>query len=157
MTAEPGVVVRGAAPDDVPELIGLVRDHAAFERAAPPHPQLGIRLPGLLFGPAPRLRAFVAATPDGLVGYATASREVQTWQATDFVHLDCLFVAATHRGSGTGRLLLGAVVDFARSEGVAEVQWQTPQWNTDAARFYDRQGATSSLKFRYSLPVTVTL
>jgi len=153
VTAEPRVVVRGAIAADIPELVDLITDHAAFERAAPPHPELSIRLPGLLFGPAPRLHAFVAAAPGGLVGYATASREVSTWRGTDFMHLDCLFVAATHRGSGTGRLLIDAVTGFARAEGVDELQWQTPQWNTDAARFYDRLGARFSAKLRYSLPL----
>jgi hypothetical protein len=36
--------------------------------------------------------------------------------------------------------------------GDDEIQWQTPTWNTDARRFYERLGARPAEKIRYTLP-----
>ncbi|WP_052709484.1 GNAT family N-acetyltransferase [Streptomyces sp. NRRL S-495] len=87
------------------------------------------------------------------VGYASWSRAFSTWQGDDHVHLDCLFVIEPHRGEGWGRALLDAVKDAAAARGVAEVQWQTPDWNADAIRFYHRAGALGRPKVRFSLPL----
>ncbi|MGW1911840.1 N-acetyltransferase family protein [Streptomyces sp. NPDC002076] len=56
--------------------------------------------------------------------------------------------------SGTARLRdKDAVVAEARRLGLAQVQWQTPAWNEEAVRFYDRLGARATEKLRYTLPV----
>jgi GNAT superfamily N-acetyltransferase len=133
----------------------LAAQHSAYERAAPPAPDLAARLAGLLFGtPAPRLRCLVAELPGGeLVGYATCAPEISTWEGSEYLHMDCLFLAPGHRGLGLGPLLMDAVVDEARRLGLTEVQWQTPAWNEGAVRFYDRLGARAKEKLRYSLHV----
>lgn len=65
--------------------------------------------------------------------------------------MDCLYVCADARGAGVGRMLFDVVVAHARASGRAELQWQTPAWNTDAARFYRRAGAAEAAKLRYVL------
>ncbi|WP_274911488.1 GNAT family N-acetyltransferase [Streptomyces sp. WZ-12] len=147
--------VRPARVSDLPQVAQLAVEHAAYERAAPPVPDLAERLAMLLFGaPVPRLRCLVAELADGgLIGYATCSPEMSTWQAREYLHMDCLFVRSGHRSLGVGALLMAAVAGEARGLGLAEVQWQTPSWNADAARFYDRLGAHANEKYRYTLPV----
>ncbi|MGW3173637.1 N-acetyltransferase family protein [Streptomyces sp. NPDC001153] len=148
-------LVRHAGRADLPRVAELAAQHAAYERAAPPVPDLAGRLAGLLFDtPAPRLRCLVAETPDGeIVGYATCAPELSTWDGREYLHMDCLFLAPGHRGLGLGPLLVDAVVAEARRLGVPEVQWQTPAWNEGAVRFYDRLSARAKQKLRYSLPV----
>ncbi|WP_328504488.1 GNAT family N-acetyltransferase [Streptomyces sp. NBC_00457] len=147
--------VRPAEPADLPRVAELAAQHAAYERATPPAPDLAARLAGLLFGtPAPRLRCLVAELPGGeLVGYATCAPEISTWEGSEYLHMDCLFLAPGHRGLGLGPLLMDAVVDEARQLGITEVQWQTPAWNEGAVRFYDRLGARAKEKLRYTLRV----
>ncbi|MEV1082730.1 GNAT family N-acetyltransferase [Streptomyces sp. NPDC050211] len=147
--------VRSAEPADLQRVAELAAQHAAYERAAPPVPDLAVRLAGLLFGtPTPRLRCLVAELPGGeLVGYATCAPEISTWDGSEYLHMDCLFLAPGHRGLGLGPLLMDAVVDEARRLGITEVQWQTPAWNEGAVRFYDRLGARAKEKLRYSLQV----
>ncbi|GAA1185348.1 GNAT superfamily N-acetyltransferase [Kitasatospora gansuensis] len=147
--------VRSARPADLPLLVELAAEHAAYERAAPPAPDLAERLDALLFGaPVPRLHCLLAELPDGeLVGYAAAAPELSTWQGREYLHLDCLFLRPAARGAGLGVLLMDAVAGLAGQLGLAEVQWQTPDWNEGAARFYDRIGARARPKLRYSLAV----
>lgn len=147
--------VRPAVRADLPRVAELAAQHAAYERAAPPAADLAERLAVLLFDtPRPRLRCLVAELPGGEVaGYATCAPELSTWEAREYLHLDCLFLAPDHRGGGLGALLVDAVVAEARALGLTEVQWQTPVWNEGAARFYDRLGARAKEKLRYSLAV----
>ncbi|HEY9374763.1 GNAT family N-acetyltransferase [Streptomyces sp.] len=153
---DPAPRVRHARPADLPRVAELAAEHAAYEKATPPSPGLAARLDRLLFGPhPPRLRCLVAELPDGsLAGYATCAPELSTWDGVEYLHMDCLYLSAAHRGLGLGPLLMAAVEAEARTLGLAEVQWQTPTWNEGAIRFYDRLGAHAKQKLRYSLPVS---
>ncbi|WP_435974085.1 N-acetyltransferase family protein [Streptomyces sp. Qhu_M48] len=148
-------VVRHAHPEDLPGVVELIAEHAAYEKAAPPAAGLADRLGRLLFGAEPpRLRCLVAALPDGtLAGYATCAPELSTWDGAEYLHMDCLYLTETSRGHGLGPLLMAEIRAEARRLGLREIQWQTPAWNEDAIRFYDRLGATSKEKHRYSLRV----
>lgn len=60
--------VRQARPADLPRVAQLAAEHAEYERAAPPIPDLADRLHRLLFATtAPRLHCFVAECADGEV------------------------------------------------------------------------------------------
>ncbi|MEV0460088.1 GNAT family N-acetyltransferase [Catellatospora methionotrophica] len=142
-------IIRPVRPGDLPELLALIADHASYERAAPPPPGLGERLTPALFADPPKLRCLVADDAGTLAGYATWTRDFATWTGRPYTHLDCLYLAATHRGQGLGTRLLDAV---RAATGADDLQWQTPAWNTDAQRFYERQGAHPAPKIRYTLP-----
>ncbi|MFP8963972.1 GNAT family N-acetyltransferase [Streptomyces nanhaiensis] len=146
-------LVRHARPADLPRVAAPAAEHAAYENAPPPPADLPRRLEGLLFGPsAPRLRCFVAELDGGeIVGYASCAPELSTWDGAEYLHMDCLFLRDGHRGLGIGPMLVEAVLAEARALGLGQVQWQTPPWNTDAIRFYDRLGARAREKRRYSL------
>ncbi|MFE5632447.1 GNAT family N-acetyltransferase [Streptomyces sp. NPDC056543] len=146
--------VRHARPEDLDRVAELAADHAAYEKATPPAPGLADRLARLLFGPEPpRLRCLVAELPDGrLAGYATCAPELSTWDGAEYLHMDCLYLAPTERGLGLGPLFMAALRAEAEALGLPEIQWQTPTWNEGAIRFYDRLGATSKPKLRYTLP-----
>jgi hypothetical protein len=46
-----------------------------------------------------------------------------------------------------------SVIGLARKLGHHEVQWQTPQWNVGASRFYRRHGGVDQYKLRFVLGV----
>lgn len=146
------VEVRTALPRDLPALVRCVREHAAFERAAPPaatEAGLDAALFGHGAGPA-RLLGWVAVLDDAVIGYLTATRDFSTWRCMPFLHMDCLYVASGHRGRGAGAALFDALCAFAKGADIDEIQWQTPDWNHDAARFYRRLGATALGKRRFT-------
>ncbi|MGW0601910.1 N-acetyltransferase family protein [Streptomyces sp. NPDC002776] len=157
MTATASARVRHARPADLPGIAALAAEHAAYEKAVEPPADLPQRLEKLLFGQAdpPRLSVFVAELGDDLVGYASCAPEVSTWDGDEYLHMDCLFLRSGHRGLGIGPMLMAAVVADARTRGLDRIQWQTPSWNTDAIRFYDRLGARATEKLRYSLLLDV--
>ncbi|MCY0934063.1 GNAT family N-acetyltransferase [Streptomyces sp. H34-S4] len=67
--------------------------------------------------------------------------------------MDCLYLTEEARGHGLGAALMDEVAALARGLGLGHVEWQTPDWNEGAIRFYDRLRATGKPKLRYALPV----
>ncbi|MCP3757430.1 GNAT family N-acetyltransferase [Streptomyces sp. TBY4] len=147
-------VVRPARPGDLPRLVELMREHMVYERSAPRPAGLADRLGAQLFADGARLRVLLAETPHGEVaGYAACSAEFSFWEARHYLHMDCLYLAEEARGHGLGAALMDGVAALARELGLGHVEWQTPDWNEGAIRFYDRLGATGKPKLRYALPV----
>lgn len=145
--------VRRAYANDVGLLLPLCAEHAAYERLTY-SAEAGVdKLAGAL-DEKPLLYAWVATMEDAAVGYASATLDFSTLDRGTYLHMDCLFVHEGWRGHGIGRLLWGAVHAFACERGCRNIQWQTPEWNIEAARFYRRLGATEMLKRRYVLPLT---
>jgi GNAT superfamily N-acetyltransferase len=147
-------IIRHAQMVDVETLVDLCKEHADFERVAYDTNGKVASLSAALLSEVPRLYAWVAVTSDALVGYATASREYSTWSACEYLHMDCLFVRSDARGAGLGAALFRTVVAFAGDIGVPEIQWQTPDWNVDASRFYQRHGGIAKAKLRFTLDIS---
>ncbi|MEV7413813.1 GNAT family N-acetyltransferase [Streptomyces sp. NPDC089919] len=159
--------IRPAEAADLARIVELIHEHAAYERAAPPAPGLADRLAPLLFGPdraaatGPErgrdLRVLLAETGTGedrlVVGYAALATEFAFWEGRSYLHMDCLYLAEQARGHGLGAALMDGVRRYARELGLEQVQWQTPDWNADAIRFYDRLGAAGKPKLRYGWTV----
>ncbi|MGW5847724.1 N-acetyltransferase family protein [Streptomyces sp. NPDC055254] len=147
-------VVRRVRPEDLPRLVELIHEHIAYEKSAPRPPGLADRLGPLLFAEDAKLWMLLVETPEsGIVGYAACSAEFAFWDARYYIHMDCLYLAEDARGQGLGAALMDGVAGLARELGLDQVQWQTPDWNEGAIRFYDRLGATGLSKRRYSLAV----
>ena len=141
-----------AAPDDAATLVPLCAAHAEFERL----PYSGV-------GHAQRLHAALARGQllawllegDGMaLGYASVTMDFATLSGRPYAHLDCLYLTPRARGQGGGQALMQVVRGFAIGQGYEELQWQTPQWNHDAARFYVQLGATASAKQRFTLSLS---
>jgi ribosomal protein S18 acetylase RimI-like enzyme len=137
---------------DLPGLLTLCRDHAAYEGLNfSESDQIG-RWQQAFFGPSPRLFGWVIeGTP--LQGYMTATIDFATWDARPFVYLDCLYLRPEARRSGLGRRLMTVLSHFAKAQGCAEIQWQTPPSNADGIAFYRALAARELPKQRFALSV----
>lgn len=131
----------------------LCAEHAQFEQASFDAKGKKAALRQALFSATPSLFAWVAEGDGAIIGYATATIDFSTWSGRKYAYMDCLFVRGGKRGLGVGALLFEEIVAFARTLGLCEVQWQTPAWNVDAARFYRRMAAMSAEKLRFTLAV----
>jgi GNAT superfamily N-acetyltransferase len=143
------VVIRFASPSDLEAIVSLCIAHAAYEKAEIDPGKIRESLGAHLFTSSPRAWCAVAEADGELVAYTTWSREFSTWHAAEYVHMDCLYVRDEHRNAGLGRLLLDFVARAAAMSGCEFIEWQTPHWNVDAMRFYERAGAVPSPKVRY--------
>lgn len=147
------ISLRLAGAKDAEAISGLCALHAEFERAAF-NPQGHFqRLAQALRGENPRILILLAEKAGLPIAYVSLVREFSTWQAREYLHMDCLFVKDSMRGLGVGRALFAAAQNEARRLGLNELQWQTPAWNADAIGFYQHLGALSVAKQRFRLKV----
>jgi GNAT superfamily N-acetyltransferase len=65
------------------------------------------------------------------------------WALGDSCYLQDLYVSEGGRGLGTGRALIEAVADAARTRGCNRVYWQTHETNETAMILYDKVATKS--------------
>jgi GNAT superfamily N-acetyltransferase len=136
------VTVRRVRPDDVPTVVALVRELAAYEKAEHEALMTEAQLHEALFGAAPALFGHVAETADGEVaGFALWFLNFSTWRGTHGVYLEDLFVSPAHRGTGLGRELLRTLAQECADRGFARLEWSVLDWNTPSIDFYRAAGA----------------
>jgi len=145
------IVIRHAVKNDLDQIIELCDQHAAYEGA--PYSKTGKkeRLGLYLFTERPPLMCLVVEQDERIKGYATYMREFSTWDASYYMHMDCLFLKEEMRGQGIGKKLVAMITEAAEESDCVNVQWQTPTDNTNAIMFYDKLGAFSRHKLRFFL------
>ena len=67
--------------------------------------------------------------------------------------MDCLFMTEKARGLGLGEELVSRIKLEGSKLGCNHIQWQTPDFNTRAMKFYYRIGAKSKSKERFYLDI----
>ncbi len=144
-------IIRPATPPDIEAIITLCEEHAGFEGKAYNRDRKAERLAKLLFADQPQMFCLVVETPAGVVGYATYMVELSTWDAANYMHMECLFLRPEVHGRGIGTQIIQRIAQEAQQHDCVEIQWQTPQFNTPAIAFYKRIGATSRDKVRFYL------
>ena len=143
MAAEP-FTIAFATPADVPEIQGLVRALADYERLDSICVSTEADLHEALFGSRPAAEVLIArksriSTP--AAGFALFFHTFSTFLGRRSLWLEDLFVRPEHRGAGIGRALLAALAGIARERGCGRFEWAVLDWNQSAIRFYQGLGA----------------
>ncbi len=133
--------VRPIRPDDVPAVVGLVRELAEYERALHEVRLTEEQLHERLFGDSPALFGHVAERDGHVVGMALWFLNFSTWRGTHGIYLEDLYVQPQHRGSGLGKELLRTLAEVCVQRGYARLEWAVLDWNTPSIEFYKAAGA----------------
>jgi GNAT superfamily N-acetyltransferase len=143
MTAVPvnSPVVRPARPEDVPAILGLVRDLAEYERALHEVRATEADLQQALFADGASVHAHVVEVDEGVVGFALWFRNFSTWLGTHGIYLEDLYVRPDQRGRGLGRRLLQELAAVCVAHGYGRLEWSCLDWNAPARGFYASLGA----------------
>jgi GNAT superfamily N-acetyltransferase len=136
-------MIRAVAPEDVPALVALVHELAAYEREPESCLLTDDQLAAALFGPAPALFGHVADVDGEVVGCALWFLNFSTWRGVHGVYLEDLYVRPTHRGAGLGRALLARLAEVCVERGFARLEWSVLDWNAPSIAFYRSLGAES--------------
>ena len=135
--------VRPVTEADIPTIVTLVHDLAAYEREPDSCHLQPEQLRVALFGPQPALFGHVAEADGAVVGFALWFLNFSTWEGVHGIWLEDLYVHPDHRGSGLGRALLLTLAGIADERGYARVEWAVLDWNTPSIDFYRGLGAVS--------------
>jgi GNAT superfamily N-acetyltransferase len=140
--------LRPAAPPDLPAIVGLIRELAAFEQLEHLVQTTPEALHPHLFGPRPAAEAVVAECGGQVVAFALFFTNFSTFLAKPGLYLEDLYVQPAHRGSGVGQALLSHLGALAVERGCGRFEWSVLDWNENAIRFYRRMGATVMPEWR---------
>jgi GNAT superfamily N-acetyltransferase len=133
--------VRPAGPADVPQLVQMIRELAAYERAPEQAVADEAALAEALFGARPAAFALVASAGGLPAGFAIWFVSFSTWLGRYGIYLEDLFVRPAFRGRGLGRALLGELGRIAVERGYGRLEWAVLDWNEPAIGFYRSLGA----------------
>jgi len=137
--------IRAISPADVPAVVGMVHDLAAYERAPQECHLTDEQLHTALFAVSPALFGHVAVDPEidptgAPVGFALWFLNYSTWRGVHGIYLEDLYVRPEARGSGLGRELLATLARTCVDRGYARLDWWVLDWNTPARDVYHALG-----------------
>ncbi|WP_316634893.1 GNAT family N-acetyltransferase [uncultured Flavobacterium sp.] len=143
--------IRNCEVSDLPKLVVLCQKHAEFEKADYSPEGKEDRLKKALFDKLPKLYCLVVATDNDIVGYVSYTFDYSTWDAATFIYMDCLFLEEETRGLGIGEILIEKLKQIGTEKNCVNIQWQTPEFNERAIKFYNRIGGKGKDKVRFTL------
>jgi len=134
------LIVRCSTPDDMPDVLDLIKELAHFEKAPDAVEISSDLLKEEGFGEDPAFKCFVAELDQEIVGMALIYKRFSTWKGKS-LHLEDLIVKETMRGKGVGKALYTRVMEYAFEKKLKRVEWAVLNWNVDAIEFYEKTGA----------------
>jgi GNAT superfamily N-acetyltransferase len=140
-------VIRSATPEDVPAILGLIRELAEYERLLEQVVADEAAVHRALFGPRPFAEALVATLSDEAVGFALFFHNFSTFLGKPGMYLEDLFVRPAYRGRGIGKALLTQVAQLAVERDCGRLEWSVLDWNEPSIRFYESLGAKPLLEW----------
>ena len=155
--------LRAAEPRDLPAIVGLISELAAFEHLSHLLRLTPDTLAPHLFGERPVVEAVVAEVAaevvDGVVdeaadgghrvvAFALYFTNFSTFLAQPGLYLEDLYVQPACRGAGIGKALLSHLGALAVARGYGRFEWSVLDWNENAIRFYEKMGATVMPEWR---------
>ncbi|KAI4277984.1 MAG: hypothetical protein LQ337_001367 [Flavoplaca oasis] len=152
--------VRFATEADVPTILALIHELAAYENASSSvlatessllntlsfpsfstsssAPKPGYARTLLIF---PATSADTSETENECAGLALYFHNYSTWRAAPGIYLEDLFVRPKFRGRGYGKRLLGELALETKRVGGERLEWSVLKWNEPSLKFYESLGA----------------
>jgi GNAT superfamily N-acetyltransferase len=134
--------LRDAEPRDLPAVVGLIGELAAFEQLTHLLQVTPEALHPHLFGVRPVAECLVGEVDGVVVAFALYFTNFSTFLGRPGLYLEDLYVQPVHRGRGLGRALLERLGALAVERGCGRFEWSVLDWNANAIAFYEKMGAT---------------
>jgi len=132
--------IRKGRIEDMPAVLGLIKELATFEKEPNAVVVTVADLERDGFGENPLFHTFIAEEKEEIIGMALYYYRYSTWKGKT-IHLEDLIVKEEKRGSGLGFKLYSEVIAQGKCDGVRRIEWNVLDWNTPAIEFYEKSGA----------------
>jgi GNAT superfamily N-acetyltransferase len=132
------IIYRKATTKDIPSIFKLVQELATFEKE-----ENAITVDADYYVECFKegtFQAIVAEKGTRVVGMTLFYMSFSTWKGK-MMYLEDFVVLPDSRNQGIGKGLWDAWIEESKAQGAKMVKWQVLDWNTEATRFYEREGA----------------
>lgn len=133
-------VIREGKPEDIPQVMALVKELAEYERAPLEVTNTSEQMLKDGFGEHPSFGLFVAEMNNEIVGIALHYIRYSTWKGK-MLYLEDIVVKDKLRGQGIGKLLFEKCLALVKEKNYAGISWQVLDWNEPAINFYKKYNA----------------
>ncbi len=131
------VSVRFATAEDMPAVLELIKELAAYENASTEVKNSTAQLAEDGFGDNPAFECVVAESASGVIGFALFFTSYSTWKGK-CLYLEDLCVNENYRRMGIGKKLFDFVLQLAKERKMKRFSWQVLDWNVPAISFYKK-------------------
>ncbi|AFL85173.1 acetyltransferase [Belliella baltica DSM 15883] len=141
--------IRNCEENDLKDLVLLCAAHAEYEKGEfDPSGKVEALRSGIFDLPK-RLNCWVVEVDGKIEGFSTYTFDYSTWDAASFLYMDCLFLNEKIRGKGVGTAIMKRIQAVAKEDNCVNIQWQTPEFNALAIKFYVGLGSVGKQKMRF--------
>jgi len=134
--------IRQAEEEDVPEIVGLIKALADFEKLSEDVVATEELLKITLCGISAPAEVQIAYDKNNTLGFALYLRSFSTFLGRPGIYLEDLYVRESARGKGVGEALLRRLARRTREIGGGRLEWSVLNWNEAAIKFYQKMGAS---------------
>jgi GNAT superfamily N-acetyltransferase len=130
------ITIRTGEEKDLPALLALIKELAAFEKA----PDAVTNTIQRMVDEQQYFGFFIAEKDGEIIGAAIYFFAWFTWVGKS-LYLDDLYVKPAYRGQKVGSKLLRKIFEIAKKEDCQRLRWQVLDWNSNAINIYKKAGA----------------
>jgi GNAT superfamily N-acetyltransferase len=132
------MTIREGKKEDLPQVLKLIKELAAYEKAEDQVDNTVEMMEKDGFGSNPLYGLFVAENDKGaIVGISLYYYRYSTWKGRR-LYLEDIVVTESERGSGIGKLLFDRTIQKGHDENCSGMVWQVLDWNEAAINFYKK-------------------
>jgi GNAT superfamily N-acetyltransferase len=135
------LTIRKAEESDIPNIIGLIKELAEYEKLLHLVELTETDLKNVLFGENKFVQVLLAEYDGSLAGQALFFNNFSTFMGKPGIYLEDLYVKPEFRSNGIGKALLNKLISIAKEKNYGRVEWCVLDWNKSAIDFYKSIGA----------------
>jgi GNAT superfamily N-acetyltransferase len=138
------VVVRAATLSDIPTVLSLLRELAAYEGKLDCVRTDEALLAEYAFGERACIEVLLGLLDGIAVSYAIFFPHFGSYRGRPWLYLEDLYVQPGARGAGVGRAMMAHLASLTIKRNWAGMAWGVLDWNEPAFAFYRNLGAAKS-------------
>lgn len=142
-----------AAEKDIPAIIELMREFAAYENLLEYLEITEEKLFRAMFGEQGFVQCLIAFDYEKPVAYALFFLHFASFRGEFSVYLEDIYITEKYRKYGLGEMMLRQIARTGKETGAVRMDFQVLDWNTPAINFYTKHGAEfdeSERHFKFS-------
>lgn len=134
-------MIREAQLSDVPKIVSLLADFAAFENLSEYLTITEDDLREAMFGEGSFVEGLICDLNGETAGFAIFYPRFSSFRGQRGYYLEDIYVDSAYRGRGFGEALLSEIARKGKARGFERIDFQVLEWNFAAIEFYKSLGA----------------
>lgn len=133
--------IETASEKDIPAIIELMREFAAFENLFDYLEITEEKLYEAMFGENGFVESLIAFGDEKPVAYALYYLSFASFRGQFGIYLEDIYITENYRKHRLGEMMLKQIARIGKENGAVRMDFQVLDWNTPAINFYKKHGA----------------